>query len=86
MTAAIPEPSSSTELRHPYHNYALSDAMSLGAQIIAGPFGQKRLVTTREALTAVRNARKKETFNWITGRVAEEVLRAALGEKNVFTP
>ena len=79
-------PASQVEVRHPYYEHTLSDALSLAAQIKAGPLHDKQPITPKEALEVIREARKQNAdFNWITGRVAEEVLRAANGELSPFT-
>ena len=75
------------EIKHPYHDYCLTQAMELAAQIKAGPGVKPGAgLSVAEALKIVSEERRGMPHVWITGRVAEEVLRAANGETGCFTP
>lgn len=62
-------------------------AMALATALANGiiPKPSDRVPSVPEAIELVHAARVTIGFNWITGRVAEEVLRAMNGEKNPFT-
>ena len=74
-------------VRHPYHDYTTNDALSLARGIIHGPLPKKDdpVPSIDEAIAAIVECQKRTDFNWITGRVALEVLRASKGEKVRFT-
>ena len=73
--------------RHPYHDYTLDDALEMVRSLIHGPLPPPSAPkpSLQEALDAVCEARKHSGFNWITGRVAEELIRSAMGEDVRFT-
>lgn len=70
-------------MKHPYYNYTLDEALSLARSLKYGPFTKPSDPTPEvpEAIEIIRKALKASTFNWITGRVALEVLRSANGEE-----
>lgn len=74
-------------VRHPYHDYDSLHALKLARSLKFEPFPKEGDPTpdAKEALAIIETHRKKVGFNWITGRVASEVLRASLGEDNPFT-
>ena len=76
-------------MRHPYHDYTTEDALKLARmhQHEPGtPVEQLPLPSPEQALAVLREVQRRTDFNWITGRVAIELLRAELGEKVKFTP
>jgi len=85
------------DIKHPYYEYSLSDALSLATMLKKDhlrkelKIGEARKMASytidnlQEAIQILKDEYKLATFNWITGRVALEVLRAASGEENVFT-
>jgi predicted alpha-1,6-mannanase (GH76 family) len=83
---AISDPAS---VRHPYYDTTLLDALKLARLIEALP-GQVKdtepLPDVQEAFATIKAEAKTCGFNWITGRVAMELLRYALGEENPFSP
>ena len=74
-------------MRHPYYDYTTEDALGLARGIIHGPLPKDDdpFPSIDEAIAAIEGCRKRTDFNWITGRVALEVLRASKGEKVDFT-
>lgn len=83
-------PLSMINLKHPYYpgmdtEAALSIATRLHPANGLLPSEMDVVPTLPEAIKLVSAERGACGFNWITGRVAEEVLRAANGEKNPFT-
>lgn len=84
-------PDDPLDLRHPYYDYSLYDALKLAHSMEHGPrrlLGQEPpLPDAESALTTIRHCRKDTAFsqfNWITGRVAEELLMHACGFKVTF--
>ena len=75
-------------MKHPYHPYTTEDALSLARDIICGPLplADAPTPTIDEAVVAIEDYQKHTDFNWITGRVALEVLRASRGDKVEFKP
>lgn len=84
-------------MKHPYYDYTLDDALSL-ATILKKDMLFKKLKTAEartlapftidnidEAIRTMKDEVGYCTFNWITGRVALQVLRAANGEEVEFT-
>ena len=73
-------------VRHPYYDYDSLHALKLARSLKFDPFPQGCDPTpdAKEALAIIETHRKQVGFNWITGRVASEVLRASLGEENPF--
>ncbi len=84
-------------MRHPYYNYTLADALSLAATLKRERlFAELKTSEARElatftidrleeAIQVMKEEVSCSTFNWITGRVALQVLRATFGEKVTFT-
>ena len=70
-------------MKHPYHDYTLDDALALARSIKYGPLMMPSdpVPEIPEAIEIMRKALRASTFNWITGRVALEVLRSANGEE-----
>jgi len=70
------------QTRHPYYDYTLDDALKLARSIKYRPFMMPSdpVPEIAEAIKIIRKALRASTFNWITGRVALEVLRSANGE------
>jgi hypothetical protein len=76
-------------VKHPYHEYATEKALELARMHMHPPGTDVEnlpLPSPREALRVLREVRQRQDFNWITGRVAIEVLCAELGEDVKFTP
>lgn len=84
-------------MKHPYYDYTLADSLSL-ATILKKDKLIKELKMTEartmapftidnigEAIKTMTDEVAYCTFNWITGRVALQVLRAANGENVTFT-
>ncbi len=84
-------------MRHPYFDYTLDDALRL-ATILKKDMLIRQLKMTEarsmapftidnigEAIKIMKDEVSDCTFNWITGRVALQVLRAANGENVTFT-
>lgn len=69
-------------LKHPCYDYTLDDALALARSLKHGPFLKHSDPTPAipEAIGIIRNSLKTCCFNWITGRVALEILRYANGE------
>jgi len=69
-------------MKHPYYDYTLEDALELARSIKYGPFmvPSDPVPEIPEAIEIMKKALRASTFNWITGRVALEVLRSANGE------
>lgn len=75
-------------MKHPFHDYTTEDALKLARmhQLEPGtPVEQLPLPSPEEALAVLRKVQRRTDFNWITGRVAIEVLRAELGEGVKFS-
>lgn len=74
-------------IKHPYYEYNSDHALKLARSIKYGPIPKEEDPTpsAKDALSLIENSRKDCGFNWITGRVASEVLRAELGHENPFT-
>jgi len=70
-------------MKHPFYDYTLADALSLARTVKYAPFlnSTDPEPDIPEAIEIMRKAIKASTFNWITGRVALEVLRSANGEE-----
>ena len=70
-------------MKHPYHDYTLDDALALARSIKYGPLMMPSDPDPEipEAIEIMKKALRASTFNWITGRVALEVLRSANGEE-----
>lgn len=69
-------------LKHPCYDYTLDDALALARSLKYGPFlkDSDPAPAIPEAIGIIRNSVKACGFNWITGRVALEILRNANGE------
>jgi hypothetical protein len=71
--------------KHPYHNYTSDQALDLARTLKYGPLPKPSDPTppVKEAIWIIEEARAAAGFNWITGRVALEVLQveAGMGEK-----
>lgn len=87
----MPIPDNPESLRHPFYDYSLFDALKLARSLEHGPrrmLGHELPLPDAEtALATIRHCRKETTFsqfNWITGRVAEELLMHACGFKVTF--
>lgn len=69
-------------MKHPHYDYTLDDALRLAQSLKYGylttPFDMEPGIA--EAIDLISQSREKCGFNWITGMVAEEVLRLANGE------
>ena len=74
-------------IKHPYHDYTLGDALALARSIKFGPLMKPSdpFPEIPEAIGIIRKALRVSTFNWITGRVALEVLRSANGEEVMWS-
>ena len=76
-------------MQHPFYNYTTEDALRL-ARIHLHPLGTSKdelpLPSIPEALRVLEDVQRRQGFNWITGRVAIELLRAESGENVTFTP
>lgn len=76
-------------VRHPYYPMDDVRALALATRLVPDngilPSPRDRTPSIPEAIEALHCARVQSGFNWITGRVAEEVLRAVNGEVNPFT-
>ena len=70
-------------MKHPYHDYTLDDALALARSIKYGllMMPSDPVPEIPEAIVIMKKALRASTFNWITGRVALEVLRSANGEE-----
>jgi hypothetical protein len=70
-------------MKHPYYDYTLDEALALARSTKYGPLMKPSdpVPDIPEAIEIIRKALKASTFNWITGRVALEVLRSANGEE-----
>ncbi|WP_145915451.1 hypothetical protein [Geobacter anodireducens] len=75
-------------IKHPYYDYTLADALKLAKGIKYGVLTKPSdpEPDIPEAIDLVKKTFRLSTFNWITGRVALELLRAANGEDVKFTP
>ena len=71
-----------TSMKHPHYDYTLDDALRLAQSLKYGllttPFDMEPGIP--EALAIIIQSREKCGFNWITGKLAEEILRLANGE------
>jgi Zn-finger domain-containing protein len=84
-------------MKHPYYDYSLDDALSLVTILKKDQLLKESKMTEARRLTpftadnlevAIQVMREEFSFcafNWITGRVALQVLRAANGEDVKFT-
>jgi hypothetical protein len=74
-------------IKHPYYDLTLEDSLKMAKSLIYGPFMKVSDPTPSipDALSAIRKSRQTCGFNWITGFVAEQILRVANGEKIKFT-
>lgn len=84
-------------IKHPYYDYSLADALSLATTLKRDRLLKEEKRTESrdmvsysaanltEAIQVMKEEYASVTFNWITGRVALQVLRAAAGERDVFT-
>jgi hypothetical protein len=76
-------------IKHPYYDMDLERAMSLATRLHRSngllPSPQDIVPTYDEAIELLWHERRTIGHNWITGRVAEQVIRAANGEPNPFT-
>lgn len=81
-------PTMGSPIKNPFYDMDSEQAMDLATALANGiiPKPSDRVPSVPEAIELVHAARVTIGFNWITGRVAEEVLRAMNGEKNPFTP
>ena len=70
-------------LRHPHYDYTLDDALKLARSLKYGPLplDSNPLPEIPEAIELIRMELRTCGFNWITGRVALEVLWHANGEE-----
>ena len=75
-------------MKHPFHNYTTEDALKLARMHQyepSTPVERVPLPSPEEALAVLQEVQRRMDFNWITGRVAIELLRAELGEDVKFT-
>ncbi len=76
-------------IKHPYYDMDLERAMALATRLHPsnGIFPSPRDIvpTYEKAIELLWHERGAVGHDWITGRVAEEVIRAAAGEPNPFT-
>jgi hypothetical protein len=76
-------------MRHPFYDMDEKRALALAARLVLEnallPSLADRIPSIPEAINLLHHERGTCGFNWITGRVAEEVLRAVNGETNTFT-
>lgn len=73
-------------MRHPYYSTTTEDALSIARDLIHGPLPKPGdpVPTIDEAIEIIEEERRTCGFNWITGRVCLEVLRASKGENVRF--
>jgi hypothetical protein len=76
-------PEGEAEVKHPYHDYATEDALSLARDLKYGPLPKPTdpMPTIDEAIGIIKGDPRMKACNWITGQVAIEVLRLSRGEK-----
>lgn len=72
-------------MKHPFYDYTTEDAIQLAKNLIyLGEPGVRQEdmpdPTYQEALETIQEAAKHQGFNWITGAIAAQILRIALGE------
>lgn len=69
-------------IKHPYYDYTLEEALQLARSIKYGPLPLAGDPTPEvpEAIEIIAKSLRTCGFNWITGRVAQELLRSANGE------
>lgn len=74
-------------VKHPFYNYTLDEARRLGAGLCSRvPLDpHPPAVSDEKALAAVMEEARTCGFNWITGRVAWQLLRAEVTGKPEFT-
>lgn len=84
-------------MKHPYYDYTLDDALSLATMLKKDMLTKQLKMkeardmapfttdTIGEAIKTMTDEVAYCTFNWITGRVALQLLRAANGEQVTFT-
>ncbi|WP_041533010.1 hypothetical protein [Pelobacter propionicus] len=85
-------------MKHPYHDYTLADALALATTLkkdrlikdmkptearTMTPFTVENI---EEAIAIMKLELRLSSFNWITGRVALELLLATNGESVTFIP
>ncbi|MBJ6726381.1 hypothetical protein [Geomesophilobacter sediminis] len=70
-------------MRHPHYDYTLDEALALARSIKYGPLPLPSDPTPGipEAIEIVGKSLRTCGFNWITGRVALELLRKANSEE-----
>lgn len=70
-------------MRHPHYDYTLDEALALARSIKYGPLPLPSDPTPEipEAIEILGKSLRTCGFNWITGRVALELLRKANGEE-----
>jgi hypothetical protein len=80
-------------IKHPYYDMDETSAMALAYRLKKEELGlsdssETAAPSLEQAIRLLSVERATCGFNWITGRVAEEVLRVANGEKpeEVFSP
>lgn len=85
MDTASPAPVS--EIKHPYYSMTLPSARSLGASLCSRVPCDPHppAVPDRDALAAIERERRECGFNWITGRVAAELLLTQITGRDHFT-
>ncbi len=74
-------------IRHPHYDYSLEDALALARSLKYGPLPlpSDPVPEIPEAIELIRQELGTCGFNWITGRVALELLWHANGEEVTWT-
>lgn len=78
--AVIDSPEGEDFVKHPYYDYTTEDAMCLARTLIENPREVADL-DCKKALKVISSVAKRQRFNWITGQMAQEVLRLTMGER-----
>jgi hypothetical protein len=70
-------------VKHPHTDYTTEQALELARQCKYGPLPKPRdpTPTVDEAIEIIRSHPTMKACNWITGKVAIEVLRLTKGDK-----
>ena len=70
-------------MKHPYYDYTLDEALALARSTKYGPLMKPSdpVPDIPEAIEIIGKSLRTCGFNWITGRVALELLRSANGEE-----
>ena len=70
-------------MKHPFTNYTTEDALALARQCKFGPLPKKKdpTPTVDEAIAIIEHAPAMRAHNWLTGKIALDVLRLTRGDK-----